>query len=114
MALLFNREETKGILKILIDLMKADDKITTHEVEFLSKMTKVLMVDKITLKEADSLTYEQAIEIIKPLGNQEKQSIFFLMLEMVNPQKERSDAANRMVFKVCADAGITLPNYGMK
>lgn len=114
MAISFNKNETKGIIKVLIDLMKADGKIEKHEIDFLSKMTGALKVDKILLKEADMLTFDNAVSIIKNFNDDQKQVVYSLMLKMVNPLESTSNVENKMMFKVVIDADIKLPTYGLK
>lgn len=114
MAISFNKNETKGILKVLIDLMKADGKIEKHEVDFLSQMTGVLKVDAVLLKEADMLTFDNAVSIIKNMNDDQKQVVYHLMVKMVNPTEGNSDVENKMLFKVVIDADIKLPTFGLK
>jgi len=111
MAVAFNKNETKGVFKILISLMKVDGKIEKREIDFLSSLTGTFGVDSTLLKDADLLEFDNAVTILKNLNDDQKQIVMSLMLKMMDPNNSSNIKENRMYFDIITRANFKMPGF---
>ena len=109
MTVAFNKNETKGVFKILISLMKVDGVIEKREIDYLSGLTATFGVDTTLLKDADLLDFDNAITILKNLNDDQKQIVMSLMLKMMDPKNSSNIKENKMYFDIITQANFKMP-----
>ena len=109
MTVAFNKNETKGVFKILISLMKVDGVIEKREIDYLSGLTATFGVDTTLLKDADLLDFDNAITILKNLNDDQKQIVMSLMLKMMDSKNSSNIKENKMYFDIITRANFKMP-----
>lgn len=79
-----NRKEKAAILKTLITIAGADNRLSYSENTFLSMFLMEINEDKSFFNYLDNISSSDTIEIIKNLGYNDKQDIVYLWLQMAS------------------------------
>lgn len=79
-----NRKEKAAILKTLITIAGADNRLSYSENTFLSMFLMEINEDKSFFNYLDNISSSETIEIIKNLGYNDKQDIVYLWLQMAS------------------------------
>ena len=79
-----NRKEKAAILKTLITIAGADNRLSYSENTFLSMFLMEINEDKSFYNYLDNMSSSETIEIIKNLGYNDKQDIVYLWLQMAS------------------------------
>ena len=79
-----NRKEKAAILKTLITIAGADNRLSYSENTFLSMFLMEINEDKSFFNYLDNISSSETVEIIKNLGYNDKQDIVYLWLQMAS------------------------------
>ena len=109
MALNLTTEQKKALAKVIIDIARADVKISRNEEEYLSQVRKLIDISLEEMKEAMDMSVTSCLLILRKMDEGQKQAVLYIMSQMVNADGHISDDETTIFTVVCAAADIPIP-----
>jgi uncharacterized tellurite resistance protein B-like protein len=105
--------EKKAIAFILIDIAKADGKISIEENNLFNKLQQFIGISYSECKEALSMDIIDCANIIKMLPPSIKEIVAEMMIEMIIIDKHVAEEEFKAVYKICQYCEIPIPKISV-
>ena len=102
--------EKKAIVKVLLDIIHADDKVTVGERDYFQKLQNVLGISNAEIEEAMYLSVTGCLSILNDLQATEKEALVVMMLGMIIADGEAHEEEIKIFSVVCKAASLPLPD----
>lgn len=109
MSLNFTSLQKKAIVRLLFEIVNADEKITVGENDYFMQLQKNLEISDTDVKEASYMSITGSLSIVKQMSQEEKQVVAFIISEMIKSDTIVDDKELQMFSAIIQAADITLP-----
>ena len=94
---MFDQKEQKAILKVIDKIIKADDFIDIREAEYLEEIVDTFKFKDGNLLELKKIKYKDALEIVKDLTEDKKDTFINMILGVASSDNDISKTEKKVI-----------------
>jgi uncharacterized tellurite resistance protein B-like protein len=104
-------EEKLAVVKTLDEMILADGKIVEFEMAYFGQLMRILEFDIHLVEDARNFDNNKAIEVLKNMSDEKKNSLAVIMHEMANADGDIDDEEKNLILAIFSEVGINLGDF---
>ena len=108
-TLQLNSNEKKAISKIILELIRADNFVSTSEFNYMEKIQKSVGISDVQLNDSQHLNVIDCLIVIRGFSKENKEKLVSIFYEITNSDNHINEKEIKAFIVVCQSADIDIP-----
>jgi len=108
-SLQLNSNEKKAISKIILELIRADNFVSTSEFNYMEKIQKSVGISDVQLNDSQHLNVIECLILIRDFSKENKENLVNIFYEIISSDEDINEKETKAFMVVCQSADIDIP-----